>query len=262
MTRPEPSPSHPSAPPAGAGTDSGAATRSAPGSPVAGSAATGVADTDGAYAVTWWRAEPGRLAQDQQELAACFPDLSWCEPAAAVRGAGGWRGQLPLWPFTRPSPPGLESLEGGLHLELVYPQAYPLVAPRIYPLHPEPALMARTDHRWHLNGDGSLCLLQDTLGWRIEDSVTDLLLKAAAWRIEYALMHAELLEAMTESGIVSDTALDTMISYLPTREAPAPAPTPVSAPSPDALPEPGDGDGMDDGAGQARPPAGGATESA
>lgn len=172
----------------------------------------------------WWRAEPARLERDRRELGEHFPDLSWFEPDDAIRQAGGWRGQLPLWPFERPRPEGLDALGDGLRLELVYPQAWPVVAPWIYPLDPEPDVMARTEHRWHVNGNGSLCLLQSAQQWRTEDSLVELLLKAAGWRIEFALVQADLLEAMTEAGIVTDPTLDPLLSYL----APMPPPTPTA----------------------------------
>ncbi|WP_142926661.1 hypothetical protein [Mycobacterium marinum] len=43
-------------------------------------------------------------------------------------------------------------------------------------------------------------------------TLVDVLLKAAGWRIEYALMKAGLIDTMTINGIVTDTALDEMIT--------------------------------------------------
>jgi hypothetical protein len=61
-------------------------------------------------------------------------------------------------------------------------------------------------------GDGSLCLLQDDAAWTGRDSVVDLLLKAAGWRVEYALMRAGVIEAMTLRGIVDDDQLDHLVT--------------------------------------------------
>ncbi len=137
-----------------------------------------------------------------------FPDLQWTDAAS-----GGWDGTLPLWPFERPAPDLLEQLTGptGLRIELRYPQAYPMVPPRIRPLAPEPELVEWTVHAWHVNGDGTLCLLQSTALWDPRASVVELLLKAAGWGIEYALMKAGAIEQMTINGIVSDTVLDALI---------------------------------------------------
>lgn len=53
-----------------------------------------------------------------------------------------------------------------------------------------------------------LCLLQADAAWSGRDSIVDLLLKAAGWRIEYALMRAGLVRAMTVHGIADDDSLD------------------------------------------------------
>lgn len=164
--------------------------------------------------ISWWQEEPDRYERDCREIADLLPTLAWCEPERAVRGAGGWCGRLPLWPFTRPAPDGLPDIGDGLLLELVYSQAYPAIAPKIFPLDPEPRLAHYTHHRWHLNGDGSLCLLQGAADWTGRESVTDLLLKAAGWRVEFALMHAALVDSMTENGIVERDDRDSLIDEL------------------------------------------------
>lgn len=182
--------------------------------------AAGEADAGGVAAVEnsvvpWWQAEPGRLERDRRAIATRFTGLTWNDPPEAIRGAGGWFGRLPLWPFDRTKPAELARVGAGLLVQLVYPQAYPVLAPAIYPMGPQPEVMQLTDHRWHLNGDGSLCLLRSADQWNARDGVADLLIKAAAWRIEYALMRAGLIEAMTETGIVSTAASDSLIAQLP-----------------------------------------------
>ena len=159
--------------------------------------------------INWWDAEPARFARDRDEVTARFPELTW-----TPSGAGGWVGRLPMWPLERPEPPGLSCLLGGASLEVViaYRQAYPMVPPRIYPVAPRPELVECTQHRWHVNGDGSLCQFQTDTAWHPRDSIYDLILKAAAWRVEYALMKAGALEQMTLHGIVSDPALDDLIT--------------------------------------------------
>jgi hypothetical protein len=159
--------------------------------------------------INWWDAEPARFARDWDEVAVRFPGLTW-----TPTGAGGWVGWLPMWPLERPEPPGLSRLLIGAGLEVVvaYRQAYPMVPPRIYPVDPRPEPVECTQHRWHVNGDGSLCQFQTDTAWDPRDSICDLILKAAAWRVEYALMKAGALEQMTLHGIVSDPALDNLVT--------------------------------------------------
>ncbi len=159
--------------------------------------------------VNWWDAEPARWARDRDGIAARFPEFTW-----TPSGAGGWVGRLPMWPLERPEPSGLSRLLGGVGLEVViaYRQAYPMVPPRIYPVDPQPAAVECTQHRWHVNGDGSLCQFQTDTAWDPRDSICDLILKAAAWRVEYALLKTGVLEHVTTHGIVSDPALDNLVT--------------------------------------------------
>lgn len=172
--------------------------------------------------ITWWQCEPRRLARDQAEIREKFPALEWQE-----QGAGGWRGFLPRWPFARPEPPGVAKLIGanGLEVAVVYGHAYPMVPPSIHPLDPKPGLLTRTDQRWHVMGDGSLCLFQDDATWTGRDSLVELLLKAAAWRVEFELMMRGAIERMTINGITDDDSLD----HLLTGEAPERLNTPATA---------------------------------
>lgn len=161
--------------------------------------------------VTWWQCEPRRLARDQAEVLDRLPDLEW-----QTGGAGGWVGRLPRWPFARPEPQGLVEMVGevGLEVAVVYGHAYPMIPPAIFPLDPEPPLTTRTDQRWHVMGDGSLCLFQDDAAWTGRDSVVDLLLKAAGWRVEFELMRRGVIEAMTVNGIVDHPQLDHLLAEM------------------------------------------------
>ncbi|KOX24432.1 hypothetical protein ADK67_19060 [Saccharothrix sp. NRRL B-16348] len=66
-------------------------------------------------------------------------------------------------------------------------------------------------HDWHLQGDGSLCLLRSEALWTGRESIVDLLLKAAGWRVEYALMTARAIKSMSENGIVDDPVHDHLV---------------------------------------------------
>jgi hypothetical protein len=98
-------------------------------------------------------------------------------------------------------------------------QSYPMVPPNLFPREPEPPVLLRTQHRWHLNGDGSLCLLRVPELWTGREPVTDLLLKAAGWRIEYELMKANLIDRMSENGIVTDPTYDHLVEEAPCQDS-------------------------------------------
>ncbi|MEU4740675.1 hypothetical protein AB0G02_09420 [Actinosynnema sp. NPDC023658] len=165
-------------------------------------------NTNGEVPVSWWECEPRRLARDQREVAELFPELTWCG-----EGAGRWEGRLPRWPFHRPEPTGLAELVGqdGMPIRVQYGHAYPMVPPAIFPLDPEPELIEYRQTRFHVMGDGSLCLLQDYSTWTGRQSVTELLLKAAGWRVEYALLKSGVVESMTINGIVNDASRDHLV---------------------------------------------------
>jgi hypothetical protein len=66
----------------------------------------------------------------------------------------------------------------------------------------------RTQHDWHVNGDGTVCLFQSASDWTGGDTAADLVVKSAGWFLEYLLMEAGLIERMTANGIVSDPVHD------------------------------------------------------
>lgn len=168
--------------------------------------------------ISWAEAEPARLERDQRDVAAFDPGLQYLEPGTSLGDIsclhGGWYGTLPLWPFDRPAPDGLETLTAnrGLEFALTYPAAYPMVHPEIRPLAPEPEMVERTQATWHVLPEGGLCLLQSEGAWLPEASLVELLLKAAGWRVEYALMKAHVIEKMALSGIVSDASYDHLVT--------------------------------------------------
>jgi hypothetical protein len=95
---------------------------------------------------------------------------------------------------------------------MFYSAAHPMVPPQVHPVDPEPALDERTQHRWHVAPGGALCLLQTYGAWTPESSIVELLLKAAGWRVEYALMKSGVVDAMTVNGIVSDPSRDHLVA--------------------------------------------------
>lgn len=167
--------------------------------------------------ILWMDAEPSRLPRDRGEIAAFAPDLQYVGPESQSGAAfphGGWMGELPRWPFDREEPAALVDLIGehGLTVAMLYPSAYPMVPPALYPGDPEPSLLEQTQAAWHVAPGGSLCLLQNVGAWQPESSVTELLAKAAGWRVEYALMKAGVIAQMSTNGIVSDPSSDHLIA--------------------------------------------------
>lgn len=167
--------------------------------------------------VLWTECEPTRLLRDKREVGEWAPQLEYQVPAAdGVSGLrhGGWIGELPRWPFERPQPELLDELLGNAELRILvaYSAAYPMVPPTIYSLDPEPTMWERTQAAWHVAPGGSLCLLQSDGWWQPEASITELLLKASAWRIEYAMMKAGVIERMSINGIVTDSSNDHLIA--------------------------------------------------
>lgn len=158
--------------------------------------------------VPWWQAEPSRLRRDREEVPAAFPDLQF-----VAEGQAGWSGRLPVWPFDRPEPAGLARITAGrgLLLELRYGAAYPLVYPWVFPIEPEPLPVELTQARWHVLGNGALCLFQTQQDWDPEGSVVDLLRTAAGWRVEHALLKAGILDDMTLTGLVHDDSVDHLV---------------------------------------------------
>lgn len=159
-------------------------------------------------AVPWWEALPDRLVFELAAMAEVAPDLEWSPRE------GLWRGRLPVWPFTRARPENLESFTAGRRLlvEVQPVQAHPAVAPKFWPLDPEPELAERTQQRWHVNGDGSLCLFQRSVDWAGDEPCAALIPKASGWFLEYLLMKAGSIEAMTINGIVADDGLDGLMA--------------------------------------------------
>jgi len=169
----------------------------------------------------WSELDPGRLDRDREEIAAVAPGLTYfaagVERETGLAFHGGWQGTLPRWPFERPKPAGLDALTDGQDLEilLVYPASYPMVPPRVHPTNPKPLAIEHSDQVWHVAPAGHLCLLQSDGDWVPEASIGDLIIKAAGWRIEYALMKTGKIERMTINGIVSDPILDHLIDSSP-----------------------------------------------
>lgn len=156
--------------------------------------------------VSWPEAEPTRFTAEQAAMAAIAPQLTWIGEELA------WQGQVPVWPFERPRPPHLDEFLAGrrLAVRVEYSQAFPMVAPRVIPLDPEPKPMVRMQHDWHVNGDGSLCLMQRASDWDGTATAADLVVKASGWFLEYLLMDAGRITQMSTSGVVSDKSYDAL----------------------------------------------------
>lgn len=161
---------------------------------------------------SWWQDEPGRLAAELAAMKAAAPDLVWQE----AEPSGGWQGPAPLWPFSRPEPPGLLPLVGGRALEvrITCGHAFPMVEPEVRPVSVDVPVEALGWTSWHVAPGGTLCLLQKSAQWDPASRAAELIPKVSGWYIEFRLKQAKHIEAMTISGIAEDTSLDNLISDL------------------------------------------------
>jgi hypothetical protein len=156
--------------------------------------------------ISWQAAEPRVLAREREAMPPIAPKLRWLDE-------GGWEGELPVWPFERAQPPGLLEFLAGRRFTVFirYPESFPMYPPAFWPLDPMPPVHVRSMGQWHVNPDGSLCLLQSTSAWDPGSTAADLVPKAAGWFLEYLLESAGLIDAMTEAGIVHDHQHDHLL---------------------------------------------------
>lgn len=152
--------------------------------------------------VSWVDDEPARFSRELEAMPEVAPDLHWL--------GSHWEGFVPLWPIDRPEPPGLVEFTSGrrFRVEVHYLESFPMVAPRFLPTDPQPEIAVWTMNRWHVAGDGSLCLLQNFTDWHPVNTAADLVPKAAGWFLEYLLMVDGVIEAMSTGGIAADDSLD------------------------------------------------------
>ena len=87
-----------------------------------------------------------------------------------------------------------------------------MTAPRLYPREPRVPMERWTQHRWHVNGDGSLCLMQSADDWQPTDVAASLVSKAAGWFIEYLLIEQGDLASMTVRGIYVSSEVDALLA--------------------------------------------------
>ena len=166
--------------------------------------------------INWTIGDSARLRSDLADVARFSADLQFEAPDATSDSCahhGRWTGQLPVWPFDRPEPEGLGMLVPvGLRVLVACRAAHPMVAPLVVPLDPRPDIYEHSVHDWHVAPYGDLCLMQSPSDWSPNDRISDLLLKACGWRIEYALMKAGVVDTMTLRGIVDDESRDNLVT--------------------------------------------------
>lgn len=146
--------------------------------------------------------DPLRLARELEAMPAAAPQLAWM--------GEHWAGELPVWPFERTKPPALGDYLAGrrFSVEIRYYESFPMTAPRFIPIDPVPPIAVWTMNRWHVAGDGSLCLFQNFTDWDPFCTAADMVPKAAGWFLEYLLMGDGVVEEMTCLGIAVDDSLD------------------------------------------------------
>lgn len=156
---------------------------------------------------SWVEAEPTRAAAEKTAMTAVAAELAPSED-------GAWEGLAPIWPFERRAPEELEAFLAGrrFRVRVEYLEGFPMAPPRICPLDPEPDPLVRTQHDWHVNPDGTVCLFQSASDWTGTETAADLVVKACGWFLEYLLMEAGLIERMTVNGIVNDPVHDDLFT--------------------------------------------------
>jgi hypothetical protein len=161
---------------------------------------------------SWWQDEPDRLTAEQAAMGVAAPGLTWLpsEPS------GGWQGLVPLWPFSRPEPPGLLALLGGqpLKARIICGHAFPMVEPSVRPLSVEVPFEVRGWTNWHVTPEGTLCLLQESAQWDPSGTAAELIPKISGWHLEFWLIKGSHIEAMTECGMAEDDSLDGLLTEL------------------------------------------------
>ncbi len=165
--------------------------------------------------ISWTDAEPGLVDREQQAMAEHAPEMVWrADLRWRNRPMAGWKGHAPVWAGDREKPPGVDELLNGRRLEVrvFYPEAFPAVPAILEPVEPDVPLERRTLNQWHVNGNGSLCLMQAADDWDLTDTAADLVRKASGWFIEYLLADAGKTEQMTQQGVLVDTSLDAKLA--------------------------------------------------
>lgn len=148
-------------------------------------------------------------------MAARAPQMVWQDEIVGPDGKTrtGWEGFAPTWGGDRSRPPGVDGLLAGrkLRLKVIYREAFPTVPPTLVPVDPDPPMERRTQHYWHINPNGSLCLFRRADDWKQTDTAAALVCKASGWFIEYLLVEAGEMDGMTVSGVYSSTGIDPIL---------------------------------------------------
>ena len=132
------------------------------------------------------------------------PELVWDSDCEV------WQGLAPVWPFDRDAPAQLDAFLDGDRLKVVIEPrpAHPAVPPRIWPIEPAPTPLQCTDAAWHTLGNGSLCVVREYYTWTGAEPCAAVVPTAAGWFLEFLLMMAGAIDAMTVHGIETATELD------------------------------------------------------
>jgi hypothetical protein len=164
---------------------------------------------------SWTDAEPRILRREVEAMNEHAPEMAWHDEVVGLDGKAGkgWEGLAPVWAGDRSKPKGVDGLLAGrqLRLKVVYREAFPTVPPMLFPVDPSPPLERRTQHYWHLNPNGSLCLMRGAEDWAQTDTAAALVRKASGWFIEYLLVEAGAIDGMTTSGIFKSTGIDPVL---------------------------------------------------
>lgn len=143
------------------------------------------------------------------------PGLEWF-----AGDISGWRGEVPLWPFERPQPPGLDCLVGGrpFSVKISCMPAHPMVAPLVTPRNVSVPPHGLGLNKWHSLPGGALCLFLGAAWWDPRTLAAELVPKISGWYIEYHLMMQGRIVRMPDRGFDRCDALDEIIDECPGRD--------------------------------------------
>lgn len=136
--------------------------------------------------MNWYEFDKNRVVLEYQKMQRKYPNFIFCK----YEGKLAWEGEVNL------IPEGVEAVP--LKVRLIYPNGFPIISPKVYPLEPElPKEM--WGHKWHKWEDGNLCYLQPKL-WNVQYTTVDVVDKIEIWYFNFLALLFKLIDKMPDEG--------------------------------------------------------------
>ena len=137
--------------------------------------------------MNWYEFDKNRVVLEYQKMQSKYPNFIICK----YEGKLAWEGEVNL------IPEGIEAVP--LKVRLIYPDGFPIIPPKVYPLEPElPKEM--WGHKWHRWEDGNLCYLQPKL-WNVRYTTVDVVEKIEIWYFNFLAFLFKLIDKMPDEGM-------------------------------------------------------------